>query len=258
MKKLFNSVVNWSLWQPAAMLMRQFHFLGKMAIISIAFLVPIISLLWIMVSGKLQDIHFIALERHGVAYASAIYPAIDAAGVWRQQARNAAFGEGGEQLPQAAQAFDKAFDRLKALDAEFGPSLGATAAFAAVRSAVQTAQSAQPTAGTKADPEAVYNGMIGVSRTLAKLLDTVTDGSGLALDPEMATYYLMSAALLRAPEVIQTTVAEGRANHTCQRRSSARVSGGAGARPGVGSAVAGQVPGGSPGVGRADQACGSG
>jgi methyl-accepting chemotaxis protein len=48
--------------------------------------------------------------------------------------------------------------------------------------------------------------MIGVSRTLASLLDDVTDGSGLALDPELESYYLMSAVLVQAPEVIQNTI----------------------------------------------------
>lgn len=206
MHKLVNALMYWSLWLPAVRLMRQVTFPIKMLIIASAVAVSLVWLLWVMVAGKLQNIDVTSQELAGVRYASAIYPAMDLAGVWRQQARNAAFGEGGEQLPQARQAFDAAFAKLQAVDAEVGASLKVNTPFAALRSAVQTAQATQPAAGTKADPEAVYQGMIGVSRTLADLLDAVTDGSGLALDPDLPSYHLISAVLLRAPDVIQTTV----------------------------------------------------
>lgn len=206
MHKLVNALMSWSLWQPAARLMRQMTFPLKMLIIATAVMVSLVWLLWVMVAGKLQVIESTAQELAGVRYASAIYPAMELAGVWRQQSRNAAFGEGGDQLPQARQAFDAAFKKLEATDAEVGQSLQVSSSFAALRSAVQAAQAVQPAPGAKADPEAVYQGMIGVSRTLAGLLDGVTDGSGLALDPDLASYHLMSAVLLRAPDVIQTTV----------------------------------------------------
>jgi len=206
MHKLVNALMSWSLWQPAARLMRQLTFPLKMVIIATAVAVSLVWLLWVMVAGKLQGIESTAQELAGVRYASAIYPAMDLAGVWRQQARNAAFGEGGDQLPQARQAFDAAFKKLDTINADVGPSLKVNSSFAALRSAVQAAQAVQPAPGVKADPEVVYQGMIGVSRTLADLLDAVTDGSGLALDPDLASYHLMSAVLLRAPDVIQTTV----------------------------------------------------
>jgi methyl-accepting chemotaxis protein len=206
MHKLVNSLLSWPLWQPAARLMRQVSFPLKMVIIATAVAVSLVWLLCIMVAGKLQGIDSTAQELSGVRYASVIYPAMDLAGVWRQQARNAAFGEGGEQLPQARQAFDVAFNKIDAINADVGQSLKVSSSFAALRSAVQAAQAVQPAPGVKADPEAVYQGMIGVSRTLADLLDAVTDGSGLALDPDLASYHLMSAVLLQAPDVIQTTV----------------------------------------------------
>ncbi len=206
MHKLVNSLLSWFIWQTPARLMRQVTFPLKMLIIAAAVAVSLVWLVWIMVADKLQRIEATGQELAGVRYASAIYPAMDLAGVWRQQSRNAAFGEGGDQLPQARQAFDAAFKDLAAVDAEVGTALQVSSGFTALRNAVQAAQAAQPTAGAKADPEAVYQGMIGVSRTLADLLDAVTDGSGLALDPDLASYHLMSAVLLRAPDVIQTTV----------------------------------------------------
>jgi methyl-accepting chemotaxis protein len=206
MKKLVNALVSLSLWSPAAGLMRRLRFPGKMAVISIGFLIPITWLLWESVSKQINDIQVAKTELAGVQFASAIYPTIDLAGKWRQQARNAAFGEGGEQLPQARQAFDAAFQKLSAVNADNGQLIGTEKGFKALSEAVAKAQSVQPAPGVKADAEVVYQGMIGVSRTLASLLDDVTDGSGLALDPELESYYLMSAVLVQAPEVIQNTI----------------------------------------------------
>ncbi len=206
MHKLVSLVLSWSVWGPAIRLMRELTFPRKMLIIASAVAVSLAWLLWVMVAGKLQNIEATDHELAGVRYASAIYPAMDLAGVWRQQSRNAAFGEGAEQLQQARQAFDAAFQKLQAVHAEAGASLHVGERFAALRSAVQAAQAVQPAVGGKADPEAVYQGMIGVSRTLADLLDAVTDSSGLALDPDLASYHLMSAVLVHAPDVIQATV----------------------------------------------------
>jgi len=206
MHKLVNAFLSWSLWKPAAHWMRALTFPLKMALIALAVAVPLVYLLWGNFSERLTSLEQIAQERAGVRYASAVYPAIDLAGVWRQQARNAAFGEGGDRLPDAHKDFDEAFGQLQALDGDVGARLGVAERFAAVRQAVQQARSVQPGAGAKADPEQVYQGMIGVSRTLADLLDGITDGSGLALDPELASYYLMSAVLVQSPAVIQNTV----------------------------------------------------
>lgn len=206
MHKLVNAVMSWSLWLPAVRLMRQVTFPIKMLIIASAVAVSLVWLLSVMVVGKWQAIESTTKELAGVQYASAIYPTMDLAGAWRQQARNAAFGEGGEQLPQARQAFDAALQKLESIHADVGTELKVDAGYSALRSAVQAARAVQPGAGVQADPEEVYQGMIGVSRALADLLDAVTDGSGLTLDPDLPSYHLMSAVMLRAPDVIQTTV----------------------------------------------------
>jgi len=206
MKKLTSALVQGSFWSAGAALMRQLRFPGKIALVSVAFMIPVLWVLSVMIGDKLAVIESTRVQRDGVRYAAGIYPAIDLAGQWRQQARNAAFGEGGEQLGQARQDFDALYRQLLALDAELGRELNATSAFAALRQAVLAAQAVQPAPGVRADPELVYNGMIGVSRSLVDLLDAVTDGAGLALDPEMASFYLINALFFRAPDILQNTV----------------------------------------------------
>lgn len=199
MKKITSFLVNLSLWRPGATLMRQLRFPAKMTLITAAFMLPVVWLAVAYTQNKSEELDFVAKERSGVRYASAIYPAIDKAGVWRQQVRNVAFGEGGDATESRSQ-FDAAFKQLETLDAELGKTLGTSDKFGQVRAAMQTAQSASGT------PEAVFQNMIGLSRALVSLLDSVADGSGLALDSDLASYYLMSAALVRAPVIIQGTV----------------------------------------------------
>ena len=199
MKKLSSYLLNLSLWRPGAGLMRQLRFPSKMTLISAAFMLPVVWLAVAYVTIRCADLDFVTKERQGVRFASAIYPALEKAGVWRQQARNAAYGEGGDAT-ESRQQFDAAFTQLEALNTELGKPLQSSTQFEQVRSALQTARNAQGT------PDAVFQNMIGLSRALVGLLDRVTDGSGLALDPELPSYYLMSDVLLRAPAIIQGTV----------------------------------------------------
>lgn len=206
MKKTVSRLLGLSLWSPSVALMRGLKFQGKMGLITVSFLIPVAWLLWQMVNNRQSDIQFAQQERMGVRYASAIYPAIDLMAQWRQQARNAAYGDKADTLAQTRQAFDKAFADLQTLDAELGSKLNTRASFAALESAVQMARTVQPQPGAQADPQAVLAGMSDVPRALNNLLDTVADGSGLTLDTELTSFHLMSAEMLYAPDVINNTL----------------------------------------------------
>ena len=52
-------IVNWPLWSPAARLMRRFRFPGKMALISAAFLLPV---LWLLANFLQAERDFINLS----------------------------------------------------------------------------------------------------------------------------------------------------------------------------------------------------
>ena len=199
MKKLVSAFLSLPLWHPSAALMRQLRLPAKMLLITTAFTLPLAWLLGMYVNNSLEGLSFVKQERQGVRYAQAIYPAIDAVGAWRFQARNAADGESGAQVEESRRKFEAAFKTLETLDAELGKTLGTTAALNSARSGLQTAVAAQ------GKPEELFPTMNAISRALVVLLDTVTDGSGLALDPELPSYYLMNAVLMHAPAVIQNT-----------------------------------------------------
>jgi methyl-accepting chemotaxis protein len=193
-------VVNWGLWAPAAGLMRKLRFPGKMALISLAFMLPVVWLLGQFLLSEREDLDFVALERQGVAYAQALYPALEAADQWRFAARSAAFGDNAAQLPEARAQVEKAFAVLRERQQAVGATLDTAIAWEEVEQTV-----AQVQGRDSASPDAIYTSMTGLSRELTELLDVVTDHSGLALDPEMASYYLMSGTLMRAPSIIRRT-----------------------------------------------------
>jgi len=200
MKQLGTQIVNSRLWAPAAALMRNLQFPAKMALITAAVMLPLGWLLFSFIATERQGLAVVAAEREGVAFARAIYPTLDAAVQWRQQARAVSLGDTAAPVDAARQAFDTQLKKVAQLQADRGAALGTEAAWAAVNQALATVPDPR-----QAKPDAVYEQMTHLSRTLTDLMGAVTDKSGLALDPEMASYYLMSAVLMRAPVVIEGT-----------------------------------------------------
>ena len=86
-------LVNWTLWRPAANIMRRLRFPGKMALISTAFLLPMVWLLAGFLAGERKDLAFLANERQGVLYAQQVYGLMQASDNWRYAARSQALGD---------------------------------------------------------------------------------------------------------------------------------------------------------------------
>ena len=200
MKSKGMRVVNWGLWTPAAGVMRQLRFPGKMLLISVAFMLPVLWLLGQFLLAERKDLQFVALERQGVSYARALYPALEAADRWRHEARSAALGDNAAPLPEARAQFEQALAQLRERQQVLGATLGTASAWAVLEQSLSQVQGRD-----SATPDEIDAAMTGLSRGLTDLIDGVTDHSGLALDPEMASYYLMSGTLMRAPHIIRRT-----------------------------------------------------
>ena len=196
MKKLGSFLMNLSLWRPGARLMQRLRFPAKMALISVAFLLPLVWVLTAYMTTKWEGIHYVQRERDGVRYVEAIYPTLEAAGLWRIQALMAATGEPGASTDEARRKFDEAAKRLEPLEAELGQSLKTGDAYTRMRQAVEAARKAE------GSPEAVFTTMSALTSSITNLLDRVADGSELALDPELASYNLMMAVLKHEPEIM--------------------------------------------------------
>ncbi len=193
-------LVNWGVWRPAAAVMRGLRFPGKMALISLVFAIPVVWLLVNFLRAEKAGLDFVGMEIRGVQYAGALFPALEAADHWRYVARAAAFGESATGLPQAQADFEAAWLQLQAQQASLGGALKTGEAWAQTEQALSVIQ-----AKAGGSPKEIFDSMTGLSRSLTDLLAAVIDQSGLSLDPEMGSYYLMSATLMRAPDVIRRT-----------------------------------------------------
>ena len=193
-------IVNWGVWAPAAGLMRQLRFPAKMALISVAFLLPLAWLLMGFLAGERENLAFVAQERQGVAYNRAAYRLLAASDQWRYAARSQAYGDTGMDVAAARQAFDGQLATLRQLSQPQDAAWALDPLWTRIDQELAAVQNV-----SKADPDNIYGAMTGLSRSISTLLAQVTDRSGLALDPELSSYYLMSATLMRGPYIIRGT-----------------------------------------------------
>lgn len=185
------------IWRPGASLMRQMRFPGKMLLISAAFLLPVAWLSLVYGSAKRDELNFVARERAGIRYAQGVYSLISAATVWRFEVRSAAMGAGPDHVDEARKTFEAALETVTLLDQHLGQSLGTTEA---LHRATEAAREAQvPTSSAKA----IFEAMNNLTGALVSLQKQVTDGSKLALDPELATSHLIAATLSQPPAMIR-------------------------------------------------------
>lgn len=177
--------------------MGRMRFPAKMGLISAAFLLPLIWLLVAYGNSKRDDLEFVAQERAGVRYGLAVFEAMDAAANWRYAARSAALGDDVAGVQAAQSQFFKELERLKVFDQELGAKFGTSSLVRDVAKASQIAQEAS------SKPDALFPAMNALTTELAHLQDRVTDGSRLALDPSIATFHLVSATMVLAPDLLR-------------------------------------------------------
>lgn len=192
--------VNWGVWAPAAGLMQKLRLPAKMALILFAFLLPVGWLLSTSLLAERDALRFVAEQRLGVSVNRALLQTLEASDQWRYAARAGAYGDAGLDVASARKVFDQRLDQLRQLSQARNEAWALQALWSQLDQSLASAKGhAAPTAAQ------TYDAMIEISRGLTALLGQITDRSGLALDPETGAYHLMSAALMRAPEIIRHT-----------------------------------------------------
>jgi methyl-accepting chemotaxis protein len=142
----------------------------KLAIVVGLLLVPIVLLGYLFVAQSSKDIAFADKEREGVVYLNAVWPLMVAIAGERDLAAGAA-----DAVAAASRRFDDAFG---------------------------AAEAAKPVlaAGGSA-PKSAADRLERVS-DLRALMSKVGDGSNLTLDPDLDSYYVMDAVVVKLPETL--------------------------------------------------------
>jgi methyl-accepting chemotaxis protein len=185
-------------WAPGVRLFRSMGFRAKAMTISLAFMIPLLVLAWSFQSGKQDNLNFVAAERAGVSYAKPLLNLVQASIRERQLARVLARGEPAPALPDARAATAKALAELTEQQALHGQMLDLGTEFQRLNQAMQEIKALNAT-----DAEVVFKVYNVAIAEQAGLLDKVVDRSNLALDPEMASYYVMDAVVIAAPDLAQ-------------------------------------------------------
>ncbi|CAN5921070.1 hypothetical protein BH11PSE8_BH11PSE8_43530 [soil metagenome] len=192
---VFDFFAHHGIWAPGVRLFRKVNFTSKALFVSLAFMVPITLLLVAYLRTTQESLNFTSDERAGVQLLLRIEP-------WtievQKQRRLVMSGmTSGVDLP----AIDATLASAKALFESKPGGIDGTAALEkallAHKALVAAAQGANDAAHVT-EPLQAY-----VDATRA-LRNTVLDISNLSLDPEQATYYVMSVSTTLLPDVIES------------------------------------------------------
>ena len=186
------------IWAPGVRLFRRMAFAHKAWSITAVFMVPIGILTWSFLAGQQAQLSSTALERQGVTYQKEALSLLRLALAHQHAAVQAAGAASGtaSAAPEASGPATAQLKKLRDLNATLGASFGTADAFKALN---ETATAlAQPGGNARA----VF---LKHSEFIDAILDVtaqVVDGSGLALDPDVDTYYLTSAVTMEGPDLL--------------------------------------------------------
>jgi methyl-accepting chemotaxis protein len=185
-------------WSPGVRLFRNLRFYTKAWIVSLAFAVPlaIVSVQWFVAQS--EAIAFAAKERLGVEYAQKVMVLVPLA---QEQRRLALQGPGKEEAALSA-VQSQLGDGFRALEATEG-RLGAELRTATAYKALLAARDA--VAPSAAGQDKVFDSHSAYVKALIGLVNAAADGSGLTLDPDIDTYYLMDSAYGAIPTLAEAT-----------------------------------------------------
>jgi methyl-accepting chemotaxis protein len=166
-------------WRPGILLMRRQRFAFKAGLICAVFIVPIVVISFILTKDKLESMDVARKEIAGLDYMLPAYAVLEAA----QAGTQMALANDVSGLSKSRQQLDSAFKRLEEVEAKLGTELGTGKSFGEMAQKYKALDSA----GEGLPKFSAYRRL---QDSVVTLLSTSSDGSGLVLDPEIATYYL--------------------------------------------------------------------
>ncbi len=183
---------------PAATLMGRLRLVPKFVLVAAVLVLPTLYATRAYMTTQDGQIAFSAAERDGV---TALGPATDVLAAL-DQARIVAVGDaigvsGDADATQAA--LTAAIAAMDAADASVGGSLGSSAAWSEAEAAIATALDAS---GEPAEVDAAYG---TATAAVVALVTKVGDGSNLILDPDLDSFYLMDATVVKLPSLIDAS-----------------------------------------------------
>lgn len=179
---------------PGVRLFRRISFTAKASWVGVAFVIPLVVMLAFLASAAHDQMAVAESERAGVAYVKPVLALIGRA----QNRRRSATGNAPD-LAELQTAVGEAFAALRVRQEESGKRFGLDKSYAAL----QVAHEALLRAPRGADADETFAVHTAYIAAAMKLLGRISDGSQLALDPDVDTYHLMNISVLRGPLLVE-------------------------------------------------------
>lgn len=198
-----------ALLRPGTRLLDHMRYPRKFLLISVLFLVPLVLAIGLLHSETQPSIAFTTSELAGTRYLRPARQLLEATLEARLTELRATQGDAAAQAQIAAgrSRVSAALEQVRLAESDAGERLGTASALAAVEARWQQIER-QPATGEGRDSD--YVALIGSVRELIAL---VGDRSNLILDPQLDSYYLMDAVLLKLPEQVDLTVEAEASGH---------------------------------------------
>ena len=187
-----------SWFSPAIRLLNRLTLPQKFALISFFFAVPLALVLFFLSTRIQQQINVAALEIEGVDYLTPLNAlhnelpqAMSLANAYLQKQ-----GFAMEHYPMRQTEIDSLMETLADIDRRSGETLRTTQRFRVLRSSWEDVKTQLP----KLSPETSDDQFRKLIADVEDLMAWVGDQSTLILDPDLDSYYLMDAVLLKLPE----------------------------------------------------------
>ncbi len=183
---------------PIISLLNRLKYPQKFAAISLLFIIPLFVVMYFLVAEQNVRINFAAKEIQGTIYLRTVRELLSDLHMYRRYSFH--YLNGGDiplqDVLRLQGHIDADFEELAELDAQYGPIFESTSRFRALQLEWQGLK----TTGLQLDPSSNYDVQTSLLRDVRGLIAIVGDRSNLILDPDLDSYYVMDAVLLRLPE----------------------------------------------------------
>ena len=190
-----------SVFQPAKALLERLTYSKKLIVLAAVFVIPVAILTYQLVTALNQDMATTQREMEGSAYLRPTVSLLQHLQQHRGAASTFLKGDASfrDVMSQKQEAIAQDIAAIDKFDAQYGELFGVSSLWADLKSNWSTLQADVETLSA-AESLARHTGLI---RDLLDFRMHVADASGLTLDPDVDSYYLIVAAITTYPEVTE-------------------------------------------------------
>jgi methyl-accepting chemotaxis protein len=187
---------------PGIRMFRNLRFKAKAWIITAVFVAPLLLTLYAYIEKEWADITFTRDEMAGAALVQEVYPLLQTLQAHRGLSTAALSGDAAAKarMDEAGAKVTKALAQLKAADAAHGAPTGTKPDFKKLEAAVGGLISGW---GAIADAKTNFASHTQLINELLTYVETVGDKSGLVLDPDLDSYYMMVTSVGLGPIMLE-------------------------------------------------------